>query len=87
MTKRVDRNGPDWASWSTRRVIGVALLFGVCGGVVGALQALTGHRGLADAVELVALYAALWCVFASCVLLATRALARHPRRQGPPRRR
>lgn len=81
MPRPVRRNRPDRASLPARRMLGLALLFGICGGVVGALQALTGHRSASDAVELIGLYAVLWFLLAGCVLLATRWLARHPRRR------
>jgi hypothetical protein len=78
----VKRTGPDWASWSTRRVIAVGLLYGLAMGcVVGVTLAVLHHHSLGDAVELVAFDAAVWCVAATGLLLLTRWLARHPRRR------
>ncbi len=76
------RSGPDWAAWSKRRAIGLGVLYGlVMGGALGVTQALIDGDGLRDAVENVAFDVAVWCVFAACLLLLTRWLARHPRRR------
>ena len=88
VAKQERRPGPDWAAWSKRRAIGFGVLYGlVMGCVVGVTQALIDGDGLRDAVGLVAFDVALWCLFAAAVLLGTRALARHPRRRRPHRRR
>jgi hypothetical protein len=86
--KRLTRQKIDWASWSARRVVTVAALYGLgLGCVVGITQALVDHKTLTDAIELIALNVAVWWIFAPLLLFATRWLARHPRRhpRGPRR--
>jgi antibiotic biosynthesis monooxygenase (ABM) superfamily enzyme len=78
---RFSRQKIPWASWSTRRVITVAALYGlVLGCVVGITQALVDHDTVADAIELIALNVVVWWVIAPLALFGIRWLARHPRR-------
>jgi uncharacterized membrane protein len=78
----------DWASWSNRRVITVAVLYGLgLGCVIGIALALGDNKKTGDAIELVALNVAVWWIIATLGLFGIRWLARHPRRQSPgPRR-
>jgi type III secretory pathway component EscS len=71
----------DWASWSTRRLITVAVLYGLgLGCVIGIAQALVDNKTLGHAIELVALNVTVWWIVAALALLGIRWLARHPRR-------
>jgi hypothetical protein len=77
MTRHANR--PDWASWSARRLVTVALAYGLSMGcVVGVTEALIDDKSLSDALENVAVTSVVWVVGAAPVLWITRWGARHP---------